>query len=1228
LVVRASPVVSVFPGDGLLRLAWSSDEFAKSYVVERALSPSGPFSTIAQGVELQGYDDVGLSNGTAYFYRVRTLFTNEVYGFPSTVVSGIPAVSAGAPSNLVVTGTTSAQLSWTAPSNYSAFQVFRASTSNGTYSLVGTSSLPSFTHNLTSDGVGHYRVRAVWDGVNSTFSNTAVFRRAQVVGVNASGSTSPLRVTVSWTAYTGASSYEVRRAASANGTYSTIAANAAGSSYIDTAVALGNSYYYRVIPKFSDGTRGRDSDFAVGRVDTTTQPTGLSVLGWTTTSVTLTWPTVSGSISSYKVFRRLSGGSYSSALATVPQSASRLTTTLNSGFAGGVGYAFVVRAVSNTGVESANSNEVFVQMVSSPTWVAVIPGHNRVDLSWTSMTGASFRVLRSEDGVNFTELVTGYAGSIYADTSVVNGRQYFYLVEATYTGMPGFVVSTPLSSGVTPGVVPLTPGGLAATVAASGATVDLSWAPVSGATGYQVLYGTSPGGPHPLVSAVMPGTSTSISELTDGTPYYFVVRALLGTVPSAGVSNEVAAVPMSTPAAPTVRAQADAQASVLVSWAPVSAGGVAPQSYRLERSSDGVAFSLLASGITGTSQVDATVNLSTRYEYRYQPVFTGGVLGGYSAASVGVVPGTRPETPAQLRARAGAATAVELTWAPVTNVEGYSIERATAAAGPYAEVTYVTGVGTTVHTDTSVSEGVTYFYRIRSRNSDGVLSFASAVVGVSLVGAPQNLAATVSDGKIALSWDALAGASGYLVSRAKSLDGSYERFSPVASPGLEDTAVEDGVTYLYRVTGVFADGSVSRDSAAVSAQAVSRFDLQVPIELTDQPLASLGAPITFDRTRTVIEPAAYDGSVTYYFEAVATNTDSVSRQAQVVDPEGGVLATLTFPSGTPTPTRLRVPFTGALAQKIPLRVALEATPSDALLMLYSARVLVQQVGATRTKLYFPLLSSGTAVAAGDATAPIVATSQAQAESLAFGATLYRRLLEHQSPLREVNPWELEAVVATSGGAIGNLALRDHISGATVAASAVEAAGTALRVAGAQFADGVEGFGGTEEGRDFELSAFCLSDCDLGAVQIYKAGLWMALRSLSKVEVPFRSTLAGVVPGPAAASVLDAWRVFPDLSAFSAPAGGAPELFFQAVGAVVSEPDSATVDLVGWGSADQAGTATPVAGSSLSFNSDDLTWARVAGALPAPAGERYSTRIAPGVGAVDLRDATVVIRARK
>jgi outer membrane protein OmpA-like peptidoglycan-associated protein len=128
---------------------------------------------------------------------------------------------------------------------------------------------------------------------------------------------------------------------------------------------------------------------------------------------------------------------------------------------------------------------------------------------------------------------------------------------------------------------PATPGAPTITAATPGnGQVRLSWnAPASeGAssiTGYDVYEGTSPDGESatPVNTSLITGTSTTITELSNGTDYYFTVGAV-NTAGNSPASNEVSSTPFTFPGAPTITAATSGNGQVRLSWnAPASDGG-------------------------------------------------------------------------------------------------------------------------------------------------------------------------------------------------------------------------------------------------------------------------------------------------------------------------------------------------------------------------------------------------------------------------------------------------------------------------------------------------------------------------------------------------------------------------------------------------------------------------------------------------------------------------------
>lgn len=180
------------------------------------------------------------------------------------------------------------------------------------------------------------------------------------------------RVTLTWTASSGAASYNVKRAVNNGGPYGVIAASVA-TTYTDTSVANGTTYYYVVSASDSQGEGVDSAQTAATPTAPTTPPSVPANVAATAgdSQVTLTW-TASAGADSYLVKRAtVRGGPYTQ-IATP-------TTTLftNTSLTNGTTYYYVVSALNSFG-ESANSAEVSTSPSPPPpttfgTWTDVTP---------------------------------------------------------------------------------------------------------------------------------------------------------------------------------------------------------------------------------------------------------------------------------------------------------------------------------------------------------------------------------------------------------------------------------------------------------------------------------------------------------------------------------------------------------------------------------------------------------------------------------------------------------------------------------------------------------------------------------------------------------------------------------------------------------------------------------------------------------------------------------------
>ncbi len=269
------------------------------------------------------------------------------------------------------------------------------------------------------------------------------------------------------------------------------------------------------------------------------------------------------------------------------------------------------------------------------------------------------------------------------------------------------------------------------------------------------------------------------------------------------------------PAAPTnLTATAD-NAQVTLSWT-ASSGAVC---YNVKRATTaGGPYTTVKSGLVATGYVDTGLTNGTKY---YYVVTAMNSTGGESENSLEVnatpTPPAAPATPANFTATAGDAE-VTLSWTASTGATSYNVKRATTSGGPYTTVK--TGLTATSYTDTGLTNGTTYYYVVSAVNAGGESpnsAEASAKPVLSLPAVPANLAITVGDKQLGLSWTASKGAVSYNVKRATTSGGSYTTVKTgLTTTNYTDTGLNNGTKYYYVVSGVNAIGE-GANSAEVSA---------------------------------------------------------------------------------------------------------------------------------------------------------------------------------------------------------------------------------------------------------------------------------------------------------------------------------------------------------------------------------------------------------------------------
>ena len=140
------------------------------------------------------------------------------------------------------------KISWEAVEGATKYEVYRATSKNGTYSRISTTVNTSVTNTKADAGkTYYYKVRAICDvdaaaaAYSEVKSRTCDLPQPSVSITRSSG-----KPKVSWGKVDGAVEYKVYRATSKTGTYSLVKTTTS-LSYKDTKATSGKTYYYKVV---------------------------------------------------------------------------------------------------------------------------------------------------------------------------------------------------------------------------------------------------------------------------------------------------------------------------------------------------------------------------------------------------------------------------------------------------------------------------------------------------------------------------------------------------------------------------------------------------------------------------------------------------------------------------------------------------------------------------------------------------------------------------------------------------------------------------------------------------------------------------------------------------------------------------------------------------------------------------------------------------------------------
>ncbi len=173
----------------------------------------------------------------------------------------------------------------------------------------------------------------------------------------------------------------------------------------------------------------------------------------------------------------------------------------------------------------------------------------------------------------------------------------------------------------------------------------------------------------------------------------------------------------------------------------------------------------------------------------------------------------RLSAPTNVKATAGNKQ-VKLTWTAVSGAAKYRVQRLNGSTW-----TTIAVVSTNSYTNTGLTNGTKYYYRVLASADGTTWSGSSVIIQVApsqaLISAPTNVSATAGDKQIKLTWYGVSSVARYRVQR---LNGStWTTIAVVSATNYTDTGLAVGTKYSYRVLAGVDGSAWSGASAVVSA---------------------------------------------------------------------------------------------------------------------------------------------------------------------------------------------------------------------------------------------------------------------------------------------------------------------------------------------------------------------------------------------------------------------------
>ena len=427
----------------------------------------------------------------------------------------------------------------------------------------------------------------------------------------------------------------------------------------------------------------------------------------------ISWSKVGGA-TKYEVYRSATGKANSFSI--IRRTSALTYTDVNA--AAGNTYYYVVRAMKGSGSSAvyskfspAQSIQYAITSLNAPSMTLTSAASGQPVISWTKVNGAAqYEIYRSVDGKKFS-IIRRTAALAYTDTTAAAGNTYYYVVRA----ISGSVKSAfcPAQS-IQYAITSLNAPTMTLTSAASGQPV-VSWTKVNGAAQYEVYRSaTGKANSFRIIRRTSALTYTDVNAAA-GNTYYYVVRAINGSVKSAFCAAQSIQYAVASLNAPTMTLTSAASGQPVVSWTKVSGAA----QYEVYRSTNGKNFSIVRR-TAALSYTDTSAAAGTTYYYQVRAI-NGSVKSAFCAAQSIQYAVASLNAPTMTLTSAASGQPV-VSWTKVSGAAQYEVYRSTNGKN----FSIVRRTAALSYTDTSAAAGTTYYYQVRAINGSVKSDFCPA----------------------------------------------------------------------------------------------------------------------------------------------------------------------------------------------------------------------------------------------------------------------------------------------------------------------------------------------------------------------------------------------------------------------------------------------------------------------------------------------------------------------